>query len=381
MDYVKLALELHAKYRGKISMSSKVPVSSDLDLSTAYTPGVAGVCLEIARDVSLGNKYTNRANMVAVVSDGSAVLGLGDIGPNAAMPVMEGKAILFREMAGIDAWPLCISASDPTEIIAFVKNLTPTFGGVLLEDISAPKCFQIEAGLQELGIPVFHDDQHGTAVVVLAALLNAAKLVGKNLSDCKVVFSGAGASAIGTAELLLEFGVTNLVLVDTKGAIFEGRDNLTPVKQQIASKTNKSRLSGSIFDALNDADIFLGLSTSDLLHAEHIRLMAPDPIVLALANPDPEILPEDAFAGGAAVVGTGRSDLPNQINNVLAFPGIFRGALDVGASKINNKMKISAALALSDLVAEVSKEQIIPHSLDPRVVPAIAAAVAGSWDD
>lgn len=379
MDYVKLALELHAKNRGKISMNSKVPVSSDLDLSTAYTPGVAGVCLEIAKDPTLANKYTNRSNMVAVVSDGSAVLGLGDIGPAAAMPVMEGKAILFRELAGIDAWPLCISSTGPDEIISFVKNLTPSFGGVLLEDISAPKCFQIEADLQDLGIPVFHDDQHGTAIVVLAALLNSSKLVGKKLSECKVVFSGAGASAIGTAELLIEFGVEDIILVDTKGAIVTGRNNLTPVKEQIASKTNKLKLEGSIFDVIKNADIFVGLSTSNLLSSGNIQSMANDPVVLALANPDPEILPEDAFIGGASIVGTGRSDLPNQINNVLAFPGVFRGALDIGASKITSEMKISAALALSDLVTEISKDKIIPHSLDPRVVPAIARAVSDSW--
>ena len=380
MDYVKLALELHAKNRGKISMNSKVPVSSDLDLSTAYTPGVAGVCLEIARDNSLANKYTNRSNMVAVVSDGSAVLGLGNIGPAAAMPVMEGKAILFRELAGIDAWPLCISSTDPDGIIAFVKNLSPTFGGINLEDISSPKCFQVEQELQDLGIPVFHDDQHGTAIVVLAALLNSVKLVGKKLKECKVVFNGAGASAIGTAELLIEFGVGEIILVDTRGAILTGRDNLNAVKAKIASKTNKLKLKGSIFDVIKNADIFVGLSASNLLSSDHIKSMASDPIVLALANPDPEILPADAFRGGASVVGTGRSDMPNQINNVLAFPGVFRGALDVGATRITSKMKVSAALALSSLVDEVSKDKIIPHSLDPRVVPAIAKAVADSWD-
>ena len=380
MDYDQMAIDMHAKNRGKIATQSKVPLKTMDDLSTGYTPGVAAVCMEIARDTSKAFEFTNKGNMVAVVSDGSAVLGLGNIGPEGSMPVMEGKAVLFKELANIDAWPICISAHEPEEIIMVVRSLAPTFGGINLEDIAAPKCFVIEEALQDLGIPVFHDDQHGTAVVVLAAMINALKVVKKEFHDIKVVFSGAGASGIACAKILQVMGVENIILVDTRGAIYKGRDNLTPVKEEISKTTNPENVHGDIHVVIKGADVFIGLSTADLLKAEDIRTMNNDAIVLAMANPMPEISPEEAKKGGAVIVGTGRSDLPNQINNVLAFPGILRGALDVRADRITIRMKIAAGHAIAALVDEPTPEEIIPYPLDEAVVPAVSKAVADAWN-
>jgi len=380
VDYDQMAIDMHAKNRGKIATQSKVPLKTMDDLSTAYTPGVAAVCMEIARDTSKAFEFTNKGNMVAVVSDGSAVLGLGNIGPEGSMPVMEGKAVLFKELANIDAWPICISAHEPEEIIMVVRSLAPTFGGINLEDIASPKCFVIEEALQDLGIPVFHDDQHGTAVVVLAAMINALKVVNKEFHDIKVVFSGAGASGIACAKILQVMGVENIILVDTRGAIYQGRDNLTPVKEEIAKTTNPENVHGDIHEVIKGADVFIGLSTANLLKAEDIRTMNNDAIVLAMANPMPEISPEEAKKGGAVIVGTGRSDLPNQINNVLAFPGILRGALDVRADRITTRMKIAAGHAIAALVDEPTPEEIIPYPLDEAVVPAVSKAVADAWN-
>ena len=318
--------------------------------------------------------------MVAVVSDGSAVLGLGNIGPEGSMPVMEGKALLFKELAGIDAWPICISAHEPEEIVMIVRSLAPTFGAVNLEDIAAPKCFIIEESLQDLGIPVFHDDQHGTAVVVLAAMINAVKVVNKEFHNIKVVFSGAGAGGIACAKILQVMGVENIILVDTRGAIYKGRGDLTHVKEEIAMTTNPDQIQGDVHVAIQGADVFIGLSAANLLTAEDIRSMSKDAIVLAMANPMPEISPEEAKKGGATIFGTGRSDLPNQINNVLAFPGILRGALDVRADRITMRMKVAAGHAIAALVDEPTPEEIIPYPLNPAVVPAVSKAVADAWN-
>ncbi|MCH9040385.1 MAG: NADP-dependent malic enzyme [Chloroflexi bacterium] len=380
MDYDQMAIDLHAKHRGKIAVQSKVPLETMDDLSTAYTPGVAAVCMEIARDRSKAYKFTNKGNMVAVVSDGSAVLGLGNIGPEGSMPVMEGKALLFKELAGIDAWPICISAHEPEEIVMIVRSLAPTFGAVNLEDIAAPKCFIIEESLQDLGIPVFHDDQHGTAVVVLAAMINAVKVVNKEFHNIKVVFSGAGAGGIACAKILQVMGVENIILVDTRGAIYKGRGDLTHVKEEIAMTTNPDQIQGDVHVAIQGADVFIGLSAANLLTAEDIRSMSKDAIVLAMANPMPEISPEEAKKGGATIFGTGRSDLPNQINNVLAFPGILRGALDVRADRITMRMKVAAGHAIAALVDEPTPEEIIPYPLNPAVVPAVSKAVADAWN-
>ncbi|MCH8090209.1 MAG: NADP-dependent malic enzyme [Chloroflexi bacterium] len=379
MDYGKMAIEMHLKSRGKISMASKVPLTSALDMSLAYTPGVAQVSLEVAKDKEKAYLMTNKGNMVAVVSDGSAVLGLGNIGPEGAMPVMEGKAVLFKELAGIDAWPICLATQDPDEIIMIVRNLAPTFGGINLEDIKAPQCFYIEDSLQDLGIPVFHDDQHGTAVVVLAAVINALKAVGKDFKEIKVVFSGAGASGIACARILQEMGTTNIILVDTRGTIYKGRDNLNSMKEKIAESTNPEMVKGTIHDGIKGADVFIGLSTKGILDADDIRTMNKDAIVIAMANPDPEIMPEEAKRGGARVVGTGRSDLPNQVNNVLGFPGIFRGALDVRATRVTMGMKIAAGRAIAECIPEPTPEEIIPYALNLAVVPAVAEAVAQAW--
>ena len=379
MDYGKMAIEMHLKSRGKISMASKVPLTSALDMSLAYTPGVAQVSLEVAKDKEKAYLMTNKGNMVAVVSDGSAVLGLGNIGPEGAMPVMEGKAVLFKELAGIDAWPICLATQDPDEIIMIVRNLAPTFGGINLEDIKAPQCFYIEDSLQDLGIPVFHDDQHGTAVVVLAAVINALKTVGKDFKEIKVVFSGAGASGIACARILQEMGTTNIILVDTRGIIYKGRDNLNSMKEKIAESTNPEMVKGTIHDGIKGADVFIGLSTKGILDADDIRTMNKDAIVIAMANPDPEIMPEEAKKGGAKVVGTGRSDLPNQVNNVLGFPGIFRGALDVRATRVTMGMKIAAGRAIAECIPEPTPEEIIPYALNLAVVPAVAEAVAQAW--
>ena len=379
MNYDEMAMELHARHRGKLGVHSKVELNTIDDMSTAYTPGVAAVCREIARDRDRAYDLTIKGNSVAVVSDGSAVLGLGNIGAEGSMPVMEGKALLFKELADIDAVPICIDAHESDEIISIVRAISPTFGGINLEDIAAPKCFEVEEGLQDLGIPVFHDDQHGTAVVVLAAMVNALRVVDKEFDEVKVVFSGAGASGIACCKILQVMGVQNIIMVDTRGTIYQGRDNLTPVKEEIALTTNPEGVKGDVHDALRGADVFIGLSIADLLNADDIRTMNKDAVVLPMANPDPEILPDEAFRGGAAVVGTGRSDLPNQINNVLAFPGILRGALDVRAERITTQMKVAAGFAISDLIPEPTPDEIIPYALNTDVVPAVAKAVGDAW--
>ena len=379
MNYDEMAMELHARHRGKLGVHSKVELNTIDDMSTAYTPGVAAVCREIARDRDRVYDLTIKGNSVAVVSDGSAVLGLGNIGAEGSMPVMEGKALLFKELADIDAVPICIDAHESDEIISIVRAISPTFGGINLEDIAAPKCFEVEEGLQDLGIPVFHDDQHGTAVVVLAAMVNALRVVNKEFDEVKVVFSGAGASGIACCKILQVMGVQNIILVDTRGIIYQGRDNLTPVKEEIALTTNPERIKGDVHDAIKGADVFIGLSIADLLNADDIRTMNKGAVVLPMANPDPEILPDEAFRGGAAVVGTGRSDLPNQINNVLAFPGILRGALDVRAERITTQMKVAAGFAISDLISEPTPDEIIPYALNTDVVPAVAKAVGDAW--
>ena len=381
MNYDEMAMELHARNRGKLGVHSKVELKTIDDMSTAYTPGVAAVCREIARDPARVYDLTSKGNMVAVVSDGSAVLGLGNIGAEGSMPVMEGKALLFKELAGIDAVPICIDAHESDEIISIVRAISPTFGGINLEDIAAPKCFEVEEGLQDLGIPVFHDDQHGTAVVVLAAMVNALRVVDKEFADVKVVFSGAGASGIACCKILQVMGVQNIIMVDTQGVIYEGRDNLTPAKEEIALTTNPEGIKGDVHDAIKGADVFIGLSIANLLSSDDISNMNSGAVVLPMANPDPEILPDEAFRGGAAVVGTGRSDLPNQINNVLAFPGILRGALDVRAERITTRMKVAAGFAISDLIPEPTPDEIIPYALNTDVVPAVAKAVGDAWQE
>ncbi|MHB1418101.1 MAG: NAD(P)-dependent malic enzyme [Bacillota bacterium] len=374
------ALELHRVHVGKIEVTSKVPVNGSKDLSLAYTPGVAEPCKEIHQNVNTVYDYTAKGNMVAIVTDGTAVLGLGDIGPEAALPVMEGKAVLFKSFAGVDAFPICLATKDVEKIIETVKLLEPVFGGVNLEDIAAPSCFEIERRLkQETNIPIFHDDQHGTAIVVMAGMINAIKLVGKKLEDIRVVASGAGAAGIAVIKLLISMGVKNVIMCDRTGIIYQGRTaGMNKAKEEIALITNKEGKTGSVADALQNADVFIGVSGPDLIKQEMIAAMAPGAIVFAMANPVPEIMPDVAKAAGARVIATGRSDYPNQINNVLAFPGIFRGALDVRASDINENMKIAAAYAIASLIdeSELNEEYIIPAAFDPRVAPAVAAAVA-----
>ena len=373
------ALSLHKKNQGKIAITSKVPVNGRADLNLAYTPGVAEPCREIHADPSQVFTYTSKGNLVAVISDGSAVLGLGNIGPEAALPVMEGKCILFKSFANIDAVPLVLASQDSESIIAAVKAVAPTFGGINLEDISAPRCFEIEKRLkEELPIPVFHDDQHGTAVVILAAILNAVKVVEKKLSECIVVISGAGAAGTATSKLLLNQGVKELRVVERHGILNSDEPQPDMPKTELAALTNPQKLSGGLEVAMQNADIFIGLSAPNVADRKHIALMKPQAIVFAMANPVPEIYPEEAFAGGATVVGTGRSDFPNQINNVLAFPGIFRGALDAGATTISEGMKLAAAQALANLLSpeQLTPERIIVDPFDSRVVPAIAKAVA-----
>ena len=379
MDYGKMAVDLHRKTRGKISMHSKVPLESVLDMSLAYTPGVAQVSLDVAADKAQAYELTNKGNMVAVVSDGSAVLGLGNIGPEGAMPVMEGKAVLFRELAGIRRLAHLPCHPGRGRDHHDRAEPRPTFGGINLEDISAPRCFYIEENLMDIGIPVFHDDQHGTAVVVLAAVINALQVVGKRFEDVKVVFSGAGASGIACAQILQEMGTTNIVLVDSRGAIYKGRDNLNSMKEKIADTTNFNQEKGSVHDVIKGADMFIGLSTKDLIDADDVRNMNSDAIVLAMANPDPEIMPDEAERGGAKVIGTGRSDLQNQVNNVLGFPGIFRGALDARAERVTMGMKIAAGQAIANCIEEPTPEEIIPYALNTAVVPAVAEAVAQAW--
>ena len=379
MDYAKESLRLHGEWGGKIEVIAKVPVATKEDLSLAYTPGVAQPCLEIQKDVNKSYELTRRHNLCAVITDGTAVLGLGDIGPEAGMPVMEGKCALFKAFGDVDAFPLCIKSKDVDEIVNTVYMLSGSFGGVNLEDISAPRCFEIERKLKEkCDIPIFHDDQHGTAVITLAGLLNAIKVVGKKKEEVKIVTSGAGAAAIAIVKLLLSAGFENVIMTDRTGAIYEGRDGLNWIKAEMAQVTNKEKIAGSLADVIKGADVFIGVSAPGTMTTEMVKTMAPDAIIFACANPTPEIFPEDAKAGGARVIATGRSDFPNQINNVLAFPGIFRGTFDVRASDINEEMKMAAAQALADLISEdeLNENYIIPAAFDERVGPAVAKAVA-----
>ena len=379
MDYSELSLKKHYQWKGKIEVICRAPLMTKEDLSLAYTPGVARPCLEIQKDYSKSFELTRRSNLVAVITDGTAVLGLGDIGPEAGMPVMEGKCALFKAFGGVDAIPICVRSKDVDEIVRTVSLISGSFGGINLEDISAPRCFEIERRLKEIcDIPVFHDDQHGTAVVTLAAMLNALKLVGKNIENVKVVTSGAGAAGIAIIKLLISMGLKNVIMCDRSGTIYEGREGLNPQKQEIARVTNREILKGSLADAMKGADVFIGISAPGTVTKDMVRSMNKDPIIFPMANPDPEITPEDAKAAGAAIVGTGRSDYPNQINNVLAFPGIFRGALDVRASDINDAMKIAAAKAIawSVLDYELSPDYIIPSALDKNIAEVVAEAVA-----
>ena len=379
MDYAKESLRLHGEWKGKIEVITTVPVSTKDDLSLAYTPGVAQPCLEIQKDVNKSYELTRRHNMCAVITDGSAVLGLGDIGPEAGMPVMEGKCVLFKAFADVDAFPLCVKTKDVDEFVQTVYNISGSFGGINLEDIAAPRCFEIERKLKEkCDIPIFHDDQHGTAIITLAGLTNALKVVGKKKEEVKVVTSGAGAAAISIVRLLLSAGFKNVTMCDRKGAIYAGRDGLNWIKEEMAQVTNLEKKAGSLADMLVGADVFIGVSAPGTVTTEMVKTMNKDAIVFACANPTPEIFPDDAKAGGARVISTGRSDFPNQINNVLAFPGVFRGTFDVRASDINEEMKMAAANALAELISaeELNEDYIIPKAFDPRVGPAVAKAVA-----
>ena len=382
-DFFDRSLVLHEQLRGKISVQNKLPIGSRDDLSLAYTPGVARPCEIISEDPEAAYRLTSKGNSVAVVTDGSAVLGLGDIGPLASLPVMEGKAILFREFAKIDAWPICLDTKDPAKIIETCKVIAPSFGGINLEDISAPRCFEIEDALQDLGIPVFHDDQHGTAIVLLAALINAAQVTEKKLNDLRVVVNGAGAAGTAIAKLISGIGVAgteispvgDVIICDSKGAISRSRDGLSPEKIRLLEFSNKGNRSGTLKEVIKGADVFIGVSKGNVITTDDVKAMAKNSIILAMANPTPEIMPEEAIRGGAAVVGTGRSDFANQVNNVLVFPGIFRGALDARAPRINGEMKVAAALALAGAVDEISPENILPHPLDRTVAPRIAKHV------
>lgn len=379
MNYNEMALKMHEEHKGKISVTSKVAVKTRDDLSTAYTPGVAEPCRKIRDNKDEVYRYTAKGNLVAVVSDGTAVLGLGDIGPEAAMPVMEGKSILFKEFAGIDAFPICLDTKDTDEIVETVKRLAPTFGGINLEDISAPRCFEIERRLkEELDIPVFHDDQHGTAIAVSAGLTNAIKFVGKEFSEAKVVINGAGSAGISICKLLLELGVGDVVLVDKNGILAVGEEWMNPAQKEMAEKTNKEQLHGDLKDAMKGKDVFVGVSAPNIVTAEMVGTMAKDAIVFAMANPTPEIMPDEAKKGGARVVATGRSDFPNQINNVLVFPGIFKGALEARATDITEEMKIAAVRAIADIIKpeELTEDYIIPGAFDERVADNVAREVA-----
>lgn len=384
MDMKELALAKHEEWNGKIEVVSRAELNSMQDLAIAYTPGVAQPCLEISKDVDLSYKYTRRSNLVAVVTDGTAVLGLGDIGPEAGMPVMEGKCVLFKRFGDVDAFPLCVRSKDVDDIVKTVSLLAGSFGGINLEDIAAPRCFEIEKKLKEIcDIPIFHDDQHGTAVVVLSGLINALKLVHKDMTEIEVVVNGSGAAGIAITKLLMKTGLKNVVLCDTKGAIYDGRDNLNPIKSEMAKISNLQKKKGTLADVIKGADVFIGVSAPGVLTAEMVATMAKDPIVLAMANPVPEIMPDEAKKAGVAVMGTGRSDFPNQINNVLAFPGIFRGALDVRAKDINDEMKLAAAYAIASIITpeELSADYIIPDSFNENVTKAVAAAVAKAARD
>ncbi len=382
MDYNKMAIELHKKLRGKIEVSARAATSNKDELSTAYTPGVAEPCREIAKDIRKVYDYTRKGNLVAVVTDGSAVLGLGNIGPEAGMPVMEGKCVLFKNFAGIDAFPICLDTNDVDEIVNTVKNIAPTFGGINLEDISAPRCFEIEKRLQdELDIPVFHDDQHGTAIVVSAGILNALRVVGKDIKSVKIVINGAGSAGIAICKMLMNIGAEDVTLVDRVGVICEGMQGLNSEQIKMSRVTNRRKATGRLEDVMRGADVFIGVSAPNVVSQEMVESMNADAIVFAMANPVPEIMPDLAKAAGARVVGTGRSDFPNQINNVLAFPGIFRGALDAMAGSITEEMKVAACKALADLISddELNEENIIPKAFDERVSPAVAKAVAEAW--
>lgn len=379
MDYAKESLKLHYEWKGKLEVTSRASVDSKEALSLAYTPGVAQPCLEIQKDINKSYELTRRWNTVAVVTDGTAVLGLGDIGPEAGMPVMEGKCVLFKEFGGVDAIPLCVRSKEVDDIVKTVSLLAGSFGGVNLEDISAPRCFEIEKRLKECcDIPIFHDDQHGTAVITLAGLINALKLVGKDIKDVKIVTSGAGAAGIAIIKLLMSMGLQNVIMTDRTGAIYKGREGLNPIKEEMAEITNKDLQKGTLADVIKGADVFIGVSAPGTLTKDMVKTMAKDPIIFACANPVPEIFPDEAKEAGAAVVSTGRSDFPNQVNNVLAFPGIFRGALDVRASDINDEMKVAAAYALADLVSddELNADYILPAAFDSRVKDAVAKSVA-----
>ena len=384
MDYAKESLRLHGEWGGKIEVVTRVPVATKEDLSLAYTPGVAEPCLEIQKDVEKSYELTRRHNICAVITDGTAVLGLGDIGPEAGMPVMEGKSVLFKAFGDVDAFPLCIKSKDVDEIVNTVYLISGSFGGVNLEDISAPRCFEIERKLKEkCDIPIFHDDQHGTAIVTLAGLLNAMKLIGKKKEEVKIVTSGAGAAAISIVKLLLSAGFENVIMTDRTGAIYEGRDGLNWIKEEMALITDKEKQAGSLEDVIKGADVFIGVSAPGTLTTEMVKTMNKDAVIFACANPTPEIFPEDAKAGGARVIATGRSDFPNQVNNVLAFPGIFRGTFDVRARDINEEMKMAAAQAIANLISdeELNEDYIIPAAFDPRVGKAVAAAVAQAARD
>ena len=384
MDNKEFALQEHEKWAGKIEVISRAKLDTPEDLAVCYTPGVAEPCIKISEDVDLSYKYTRRHNMVAVVTDGSAVLGLGDIGPEAGMPVMEGKCCLFKAFGDVDAFPLCVRTKDVDEIVKTVSLLAGSFGGVNLEDISAPRCFEIERKLKECcDIPIFHDDQHGTAVVTMAAMINALKVVGKKIDEIKVVTSGAGAAGIAIIKLLISMGLKNVIMCDRKGAIYKGREGLNKEKEEMAEISNQNMEKGSLTDVIKGADVFIGVSAPGTVTQEMIHTMAPNPILFPMANPTPEIMPEEAKAAGAAVIGTGRSDFPNQINNVLAFPGIFRGALDVRASDINDEMKVAAAYAIANIITDEERnaEYIIPNPFDKRVAKAVAEAVAKAARD
>lgn len=379
MDYAKESLKLHEEWKGKIEVVSRAKVDSKEALALAYTPGVAQPCLEIRKDPAKSFDLTRRWNTVAVVTDGTAVLGLGDIGPEAGMPVMEGKCVLFKEFGGVDAIPLCVRSKDVDDIVKTVSLLAGSFGGVNLEDISAPRCFEIEEKLKKIcDIPIFHDDQHGTAVITMAGMVNALKVVGKKLEDVKIVTSGAGAAGIAIIKLMMSMGLKNVIMTDRTGAIYEGRENLNPVKEEMAKITNRNKEKGTLAEVIKGADVFIGVSAPGTLTSEMVKTMAKDPIIFACANPVPEIFPDEAKAAGAAVVSTGRSDFPNQVNNVLCFPGIFRGALDVRASQITENMKIAAAYAIAGLVSdeELNADYILPYAFDPRVKDAVAKAAA-----
>ena len=384
MDNKEFALQEHEKWAGKIEVISRAKLDTPEDLAVCYTPGVAEPCIKISEDVDLSYKYTRRHNMVAVVTDGSAVLGLGDIGPEAGMPVMEGKCCLFKAFGDVDAFPLCVRTKDVDEIVRTVSLLAGSFGGVNLEDISAPRCFEIERKLKECcDIPIFHDDQHGTAVVTMAAMINALKVVGKKIDEIKVVTSGAGAAGIAIIKLLISMGLKNVIMCDRKGAIYKGREGLNKEKEEMAEISNQNMEKGSLADVIKGADVFIGVSAPGTVTQEMIHTMAPNPILFPMANPTPEIMPEEAKAAGAAVIGTGRSDFPNQINNVRAFPGIFRGALDVRASDINDEMKVAAAYAIANIITDEERnaEYIIPNPFDKRVAKAVAEAVAKAARD